>query len=173
MTGKSLLYNKKSISLADNFRFGIVVSDRNKEITDKLLQGALKVLENSGVKADDIIVRHVPGSFELPLGAQWLAEYDDELDAVICLGCVIQGGMPHCTFIGQSVSQGIASLSLEYNIPFIYGVLTVDTIDQAIEKTGDIKGNKGEEAADAAIKMVLLQNELESEDDDDYFYIDQ
>jgi 6,7-dimethyl-8-ribityllumazine synthase len=93
------------------------------------------------------------GSFELTLGAQFLAEYDD-LDAVICLGCVIQGETPHFTYICQGVTQGITQLNLEYNIPFIFGVLTTNTQQQAIDRAGGKHGNKGDEAAVTAIKMA-------------------
>ena len=107
-------------------RFGIVVSDWNSEITWALLDGAVNTLKQHGTEDENIIVKHVPGSFELTLGAQFLAEYDD-LDAVICLGCVIQGETPHFTYICQGVTQGITQLNMEYNIPFIFGVLTTNT----------------------------------------------
>jgi 6,7-dimethyl-8-ribityllumazine synthase len=102
----------------------------------------------------------VPGSFELTLGAQFLAEYDD-LDAIICLGCVIQGETPHFTYICQGVTQGITQLNLEYNLPFIFGVLTTNTRQQAIDRAGGKLGNKGDEAAVTAIKMAALQRETE------------
>jgi 6,7-dimethyl-8-ribityllumazine synthase len=105
-------------------------------------------------------VKHVPGSFELTLGAQFLAEYDD-LDAVICLGCVIQGETPHFTYICQGVTQGVTQLNMEYNIPFVFGVLTTNSQQQAIDRAGGKHGNKGDEAAVTAIKMAALQQELE------------
>jgi 6,7-dimethyl-8-ribityllumazine synthase len=105
-------------------------------------------------------VKHVPGSFELTLGAQFLAEYDD-LDAIICLGCVIQGETPHFTYICQGVTQGITQLNLEYNLPFIFGVLTTNSQQQAIDRAGGKHGNKGDEAAITAIKMAALQHETE------------
>ena len=141
-------------------RFGIVVSDWNHEVTWSLLNGATNTLLKYGVSPDDIIVKHVPGSFELTLGAQWLAEYDD-LDGVICLGCVIQGETPHFTYICQGVTQGITTLNMEYNIPFIFGVLTTDTLQQAVDRSGGKHGNKGDEAAITAIKMAALQIDLE------------
>ncbi|MDX2414381.1 MAG: 6,7-dimethyl-8-ribityllumazine synthase, partial [Bacteroidales bacterium] len=107
-----------------------------------------------------IVIKHVPGSFELPLAGQYIAEYDD-VDAVICLGCVIQGETPHFTYICQGVTQSIASLNLEYNIPFIFGLLTCDTQQQAIDRSGGKHGNKGDEAAVTAIKMAALQSEME------------
>jgi 6,7-dimethyl-8-ribityllumazine synthase len=153
-------YDPELVPDASEMRFGIVVSDWNKEITWSLLNGALKTLKKHGATKKNIVVKHVPGSFELTLGAQFLAEYDD-LDAVICLGCVIQGETPHFTYICQGVTQGITQLNLEYNIPFIFGVLTTNNQQQAIERSGGKHGNKGDEAAVTAIKMASLQREIE------------
>jgi len=153
-------YNPDTVPSAEEMRFGIVVSDWNNEVTWSLLKGATETLIKHGIDKDDIVVKHVPGSFELTLGAQWLAEYDD-LDGVICLGCVIQGETPHFTYICQSVSQGITTLNMEYNIPFIFGVLTTNTLQQALERAGGKHGNKGDEAAVTAIKMAALQREME------------
>ena len=141
-------------------RFGIVVADWNSEVTYSLLDGAVKTLNRHGVTSDDIIVRHVPGTFELTLGAQWMAEYED-LDGVICLGCVIQGETPHFTYICQGVTQGITQLNLDYNIPFIFGVLTTLDLRQALDRAGGKHGNKGDEAAVTAIKMAALQGLME------------
>ncbi len=141
-------------------RFGIVVADWNSEVTYSLLDGAVKTLNRHGVTSDDIIVRHVPGTFELTLGAQWMAEYED-LDGVICLGCVIQGETPHFTYICQGVTQGITQLNLDYNIPFIFGVLTTLDLRQALDRAGGKHGNKGDEAAVTAIKMAALQRLIE------------
>jgi 6,7-dimethyl-8-ribityllumazine synthase len=145
---------------AHKMRFGIVVSDWNMEVTWSLLDGAVKTLKKHGATDNNIVVKHVPGSFELTLGAQFLAEYDD-LDAIICLGCVIQGDTPHFTYICQGVTQGITQLNLEYNLPFIFGVLTTNSQQQAIDRAGGKLGNKGEEAAVTAIKMAALQYEIE------------
>ncbi len=153
-------YDPESIPNAHNMRFGIVVSDWNKDITWSLLEGAVKTLKKHGVVEKNIIVKHVPGSFELTIGAQFIAEYDD-VDAVICLGCVIQGETPHFTYICQGVTQGITQLNIEYNIPFIYGVLTVNTKEQAVERSGGKHGNKGDEAAVTAIRMASLQSDME------------
>jgi 6,7-dimethyl-8-ribityllumazine synthase len=153
-------YNPETVPDASDMRFGIVVSDWNNKITWSLLEGAVRTLKKHGTPASDIVVKHVPGSFELTLGAQFLAEYDD-LDAVICLGCVIQGETPHFTYICQGVTQGITQLNMEYNIPFIFGVLTTNTFEQAEERAGGIHGNKGDEAAITAIKMAALQREME------------
>jgi 6,7-dimethyl-8-ribityllumazine synthase len=141
-------------------RFGIVVSDWNSDVTWSLLKGAMSTLKKHGANERNIIVRHVPGSFELTLGAQFLAEYND-LDAIICLGCVIQGETPHFTYICQGVTHGITQLNLDYNIPFIFGVLTTETHKQAEERAGGKRGNKGDEAAVTAIRMAALQKEIE------------
>jgi 6,7-dimethyl-8-ribityllumazine synthase len=153
-------YDPEIVPDAGDMRFGIVVSDWNNEVTWALLNGAVKTLKKHGTKSKNIVVRHVPGSFELTLGAQFLAEYDD-LDAVICLGCVIQGETPHFTFICQGVTQGITQLNMEYNIPFIFGVLTTNDQQQAVDRAGGRLGNKGDEAAVTAIKMAALQKEIE------------
>jgi 6,7-dimethyl-8-ribityllumazine synthase len=153
-------YDPESVPNASDFRFGIVVSDWNREVTWALLDGAIKTLNKHGATDKNIIVKHVPGSFELTLGAQFLAEYDD-LDAVICLGCVIQGETPHFTYICQGVTQGITQLNMEYNIPFIFGVLTTNNQQQAVDRAGGKLGNKGDEAAVTAIKMAALQRGME------------
>ncbi len=153
-------YDTKNIPDAGEMRFGIVVSDWNGEITAALLAGAVNTLRQHGASEDNIVIKHVPGSFELTLGAQFLAEYDDT-DAVICLGCVIQGETPHFTFICNGVSEGITRLNMEYNIPFIFGVLTTNTYQQAADRSGGIHGNKGDEAAITAIMMAALQRQME------------
>jgi 6,7-dimethyl-8-ribityllumazine synthase len=161
MATKNLsVYNPDLVPDAGDMRFGIVVSDWNMEITWALLDGAVGTLKKHGAKEKDIVVNHVPGSFELTLGAQFFAEYDD-MDAVICLGCVIQGETPHFTYICQGVTQGITQLNLEYNIPFIFGVLTTLDQQQAIDRAGGKLGNKGDEAAITAIKMAALQHKVE------------
>lgn len=157
-------YNPEIVPDARRMRFGIVVSDWNREITWELLNGAVKTLQKHGTTDKNIHIKHVPGSFELTLGAQLIAENDD-VDAVICLGCVIQGETPHFTYICQGVTQGITQLNLEYNMPFIFGVLTVDSQEQARERAGGIHGNKGDEAAITAIRMAALQNEIENNPD--------
>ncbi|HLN19715.1 MAG TPA: 6,7-dimethyl-8-ribityllumazine synthase [Bacteroidales bacterium] len=154
-------YDPEKIPDARRMRFGIVVSDWNREVTWALLDGAVNTLHKHGATDKNIIVKHVPGSFELTVGAQFIAEYDD-VDAVICLGCVIQGETPHFTYICQGVTQGITSLNLEYNIPFIFGVLTVDTMEQAKDRSGGKHGNKGDEAAITAIRMAALQSDMEN-----------
>lgn len=154
------VYDPASVPDAKGMKFGIVVSDWNNNVTWALLKGAMDTLKKHGVTEKNILVKHVPGSFELTLGAQFIAEYDD-VDAVICLGCVIQGETPHFTYICQGVTQGITSLNMEYNIPFIFGVLTTNTMLEATERAGGVHGNKGDEAAVTAIKMAKLQSEME------------
>jgi len=153
-------YNPDQIPSAKGMIFGIVVSEWNSDITNALFDGAYNTLLKHGAKEDNILVKHVPGSFELTLGAQFMAEYGD-LDAVICLGCIIQGETRHFDFICQSVTHGITELNMNYNIPFIFGILTTENMDQAIARAGGKHGNKGIEAAITAIKMAALQKEME------------
>lgn len=153
-------YDPETVPDAGKMRFGIVVSDWNRKVTHALLEAATITLKKHGATDNNIVIRHVPGSFELTLGAQFLAEYDD-LDAIICLGCIIQGETPHFNYICQGVTQGITQLNLEYNIPFIFGVLTTLNLEQAMERAGGRHGNKGDEAAVTAIKMAALQREME------------
>ena len=152
-------YNVKSIPPADEFRFGIVVAEWNLEITNALLNGAYQTLKKHGASEENILKKYVPGSFELTLGAQFIAEYC-KVDAVICLGCVIQGETPHFDYICKSTTHGITELNLTYNIPFVFGVLTTNTLQQAKDRSGGVLGNKGDEAAITAIKMVALQQEM-------------
>ncbi len=155
-------YDHSDIPDAGNMRFGIIVSDWNNDITHSLLTAARNSLIRHGAKADNIIEKHVPGTFELTFGAKLVAETYDP-DAVICIGCVIQGETPHFTYICQGVTQGITRLNLEYEIPFIFGILTTDTHQQAVDRAGGKHGNKGDEAAITAIKMVSLLKESEEE----------
>ena len=160
-------YNADFIPSAYNMKFGIVVADWNSEITWELLNGAVKTLKKFKAREENIIIKHVPGSFELTLGAQHIAEYTD-VDAVICLGCVIQGETPHFNYICQGVTQGITQLNLDYNIPFVFGVLTTLDQQQAKDRSGGKHGNKGDEAAITAIKMVAQMRDMEKGID---FYI--
>ncbi len=152
-------YNPESIPDAGSMRFGIVVSDWNGDITMALLDGAQKTLLKHGAVSENIIVKHVPGSFELTHSAKMIAENDNP-DAVICLGCVIRGETPHFTYICQGVTEGITRLNLDYKIPFIFGVLTTDTHQQAVDRSGGKHGNKGDEAAITAIKMAELSRDM-------------
>lgn len=157
-------YNPNEIPSAKKMKFGIVVSDWNDTVTHALLDGAYKTLLEHGAKEENILVKHVPGTFEITLGAQFMAEYAD-LDGVICLGCVIQGETRHFDFICQSVTHGITELNMNYNIPFIFGVLTTSNLEQAKERAGGKHGNKGVETAVTAIKMAALQSDMEKLED--------
>ncbi len=140
-------------------KFAVLVSEWNEEITESLFQGAFETLLEHGIKRENIIRANVPGSFELSFGAQLYAQMKN-IDAVICLGCVIRGETPHNKYICDSVAQGLKDVSLKYNKPVIFGVLTTDTRQQALERAGGKHGNKGEDAAIAAIKMVSLINNI-------------
>lgn len=131
----------------------VVVSEWNSEITEALYSGAFDTLLHYGILREKIVRKTVPGSFELSLGAQWMAQ-KAEVDAVICLGCVIQGDTKHFDFICQAVSQGLTDVSLKYNKPVVFGVLTPNTHQQALDRAGGKHGNKGNEAAVTAIKML-------------------
>jgi len=140
-----------------NVKIGIVVSEWNETITNALKEGALTVLHEAGVEKEQIIVHYVPGSFELPFAASMMMDADEMVDAVICLGCVIQGETRHFEFISQAVANGIMRISQDYGIPVIFGVLTCDTFEQARERAGGKYGNKGVEAASTCLKMIELQ----------------
>jgi 6,7-dimethyl-8-ribityllumazine synthase len=146
---------------AGDFRFGIIWSEWNLEVTEALKNGALNTLLAAGVKEENIVVRTVPGSFELTLGAQYMAE-NTKVDAVICLGCVIQGETRHFDFICDAVAKGITNLNIKYNKPFIFGVLTPDNQQQALDRAGGKHGNKGDEAAITAIKMLSLSKSFKT-----------
>lgn len=137
--------------------FAIVKASWNEEITNGLYQGAKELLEHAGVEAEQIKTMVVPGSFELPLGAQWAIE-KYEVDAVICLGSVIRGETAHFDYVCQAVSQGIKDVNLSYNLPVIFGVLTDDNIVQSRARSGGEHGNKGVEAAATAIQMLALRD---------------
>jgi len=132
----------------------IVVSRFNSFITDRLLEGALDALRRHGVEEEGITVVRVPGSFEIPLGVQRAA--GQKVDAVIALGALIRGGTPHFDYLSAEVTKGVAQVMLETGIPVSFGVLTTDTVEQAIERAGTKAGNKGAEAAQSALEMVSL-----------------
>jgi 6,7-dimethyl-8-ribityllumazine synthase len=144
---------------ASGKRFGIVASRFNELITKKLLEGAIDCLIRHNAKQDNISIVWVPGAFEIPSVAKKIAK-SGKYDAVICLGAVIRGNTPHFDYIAAEVSKGIASIGLDQNIPVIFGVLTTDSIDQAIERAGTKSGNKGWDAALSAIEMVDLFSKL-------------
>lgn len=141
------------------YTIGIVVAEWNKEITGALLSGAVDFLTGIGVEENKIAVHTVPGSFELSLGAQYLAARQ-HIDAVITLGCVIQGETRHFDFICDAVAHGVTNVSLKYNKPVIFGVLTPDNQQQAEDRAGGKHGNKGIEAAETALKMLVLRDGL-------------
>lgn len=143
---------------AKGLKFGIIASRFNDFITNRLLDGALDVLNRSGAKSDDIEIIKVPGSFEIPLIAKKMAA-GKKYDAIICLGTVIRGDTPHFDYISAEVTKGIAAVSLESGMPVSFGILTTDTIEQAIERAGTKSGNKGGEAALVAIEMANLCKE--------------
>jgi 6,7-dimethyl-8-ribityllumazine synthase len=146
-------YDKNSVPDASSMKFGIVVSEWNPEITEKLKEGAYNTLLAHHVKPENIIVTYVPGSFELVYGARYLAK-KAAVDAVIVLGCVIRGDTPHFDYVCSGVTQGITQLNAKGKIPFIFGLITTNDLQQAKDRTGGIHGNKGDEAAITAIKMV-------------------
>jgi len=141
--------------LAADLKFGIVASRFNEFITQKLLEGALDALKRHGASDEAIEVAWVPGSFEIPLVAKKMAE-SGKYDAVICVGAVIRGSTPHFEYIAAEVTKGIAQAALTTGVPVIYGVITTDTIEQAIERAGTKAGNKGFAAAESAIEMANL-----------------
>jgi len=153
-------YDPTTIPDASAMKVGIVVAEWNYDITSKLMEGARSTLIRNGVSPDNILIRWVPGSFELVYGAKLLAR-KSEVDAVIVLGCVIRGETPHFDYICSGVTQGITALNLQYEIPFIFGLLTNNTMQQSIDRAGGILGNKGDEAAITAIRMVALNKEAQ------------
>ena len=155
--------NSIEVAKTSDYVVGIVWAEWNTEITNALKEGAIKTLIENGVLKKNIIVKTVPGAFELTLGAQWIAEHT-EAEAVICIGCVIQGETKHFDFICNAVAQGITDLNREFSMPFIFGVLTTDNLQQATDRAGGKHGNKGDEAAITALKMLALEEDLMSED---------
>ena len=149
---------------AENMKFGIVVSEWNHQVTGPLLNGAMRTLREAGCLEHNIVVRYVPGAFELTLGAQFFAEYTD-VDAVIALGCVIRGETPHFEYVCQGATQGITQLMVNWNMPIAFGLLTTEDLQQALDRAGGKHGNKGDEAAATAIKMVNLQKDMETSAD--------
>lgn len=140
-------------------KFGIVVSRFNDFVTGRLVDGAVDALVRNGVQENDVDVVKVPGAFEIPLVAQKLCN-QKRYDAVICLGAVIRGATPHFNYVSAEASRGVAAVGMGADIPVMYGILTTDTVEQAIERAGAKSGNKGWEAAMAAIEMVNLYKKL-------------
>ncbi|WP_321332843.1 6,7-dimethyl-8-ribityllumazine synthase [uncultured Bacteroides sp.] len=146
-------YDFNSVPRAEEMKFGIVVSEWNSKVTRALLDGALSTLKKHGAKTENIFVKTVPGSFELVFGANQMIEYSD-LDAVIILGCVIKGDTPHFDYVCMGVTQGVAQLNVNGDVPVIYGLITTNTMEQAEDRSGGKLGNKGDECAITAIKMI-------------------
>lgn len=146
-------HSGKNILDVSDKTFAVIVSEWNEEVTESLYSGAVDTLLKHGATKEHIVRKNVPGSFELSLAAQWMAE-QAEIDAVICLGCVIQGETRHFDFICDAVAQGLTQVALKFNKPVIFGVLTPDNQQQALDRAGGIHGNKGDEAAITAIKML-------------------
>lgn len=136
-----------------NYRIAIVVAEWNSEITNALSSGAISRLIDEGVKSENIIVKSVPGAFELTLASQFMVQKSD-IDAVIAIGCVIKGDTPHFEYICQGVTTGITEVNLKFNKPVIFGVLTTNNEQQALDRAGGKHGNKGDEAAVTALKML-------------------
>ena len=144
---------------AEGYRFGLVVSRFNDFISSKLVEGAVDALKRHGATEEQLLLVKVPGAFEIPLAAKKLAE-SGKVDAVICLGAVIRGSTPHFDYIAAEVSKGIAMVALDTKVPVAFGVLTTDNLEQAIERAGTKSGNKGWDAALAAMEMVNLFKQL-------------
>ncbi len=152
-------YDKQTIPNAKDFRFGIVVSEWNPTITENLFQGAFDTLKEHGAINDNIVRWNVPGSFELVYGCKRMTTCYDMLDAIIAIGVVIQGETKHFDFVCEGVTQGIKDLNIQGDIPVLFCVLTDDNLQQSIDRSGGKHGNKGTEAAIAAIKMAQLRKE--------------
>ncbi|MBO4306812.1 MAG: 6,7-dimethyl-8-ribityllumazine synthase [Bacteroidales bacterium] len=153
-------HNAAGIPSGEKYRIGVVVAEWNDNITYAMTDGATETLQHYGVAGNNIVVKHVPGSFELTTGADLMLKNDASLDAVICIGCVIQGETRHFDFICQAVSQGLTNVALKYEKPVIFSVLTTNDMQQALDRAGGKHGNKGVEGAVTALKMIKLQQEL-------------
>ena len=148
-------FSQKGVADVTDKKFALVVSEWNTEVTESLYAGAVKTLLENGAQKQNLVRIDVPGSFELSLGAQKMAQ-QESIDAVICIGCVIQGETKHFDFICDAVAHGITNVSLKYDKPVIFGVLTPNSQKQALDRAGGKHGNKGDEAAITAIKMLSL-----------------
>ncbi len=154
-------HDASKIPSARDMKFGIVVSEWNPEVTNALMNGAISTLLKYEVEEPNVIVSHVPGSFELTQGARQLIKQTN-VDAVLCLGCVIKGDTPNFDYVCQGVTKGITDLNVKQKKPVIFGVLTTDNQQQALDRAGGKHGNKGDEAAVTAIKMVALARSLKN-----------
>ncbi|MBL6871356.1 MAG: 6,7-dimethyl-8-ribityllumazine synthase [Flavobacteriales bacterium] len=164
LAGKNLsIENLFSVSNPSKLKIGIVVSQWNDKITQRLLKGAQEALENSKIFSKNIIVKYVPGTFELPLGAQYLFE-KNMVDGIICIGCVIQGETKHFDYVCQGATNGIMKIGLRYNKPAIFCVLTDQNEQQSLDRSGGKHGNKGTECAISCLKMIELNLDISSPD---------
>ena len=152
-------YDKQNISNGADYKIGIVVSEWNESITGKLMHGALETFKENGVSEENILIKTVPGAFELPLGAQALLEFN-KLDGVITIGTVIQGETKHFDYVCSGATQGIMTVMLNYNTPISFCVLTDNNMQQSIDRAGGKHGNKGIECAVSLLKMIQLQRSL-------------
>ena len=152
-------YDHASVPDGSAYRIGIIAAEWNAEVTDVLLQGAIDTLLEHGVKEENLIVRRVPGTFELSSAADIMLD-SQYPDAVICIGCVIQGETRHFEFICQAVSQGITNVAIKHECPVIFSVLTTDTMEQALDRAGGKHGNKGVEGAVTALKMLAFKESV-------------
>ena len=155
-------YNSGDVPDASGMKIGVVVAEWNSEITIVLKEGAVQTLREHGVQDCDIILRHVPGSFELTAAAQMMTQYTF-VDAIICIGCVIRGETPHFDYICQGVTAGLTQVSINSGIPVIFGVLTTNNHEQSLDRADGKHGNKGVEAAITAIKMVALRRDFQQD----------
>ncbi len=153
-------YNKENIPNGADFKVGIVVSEWNDTITNNLFEGAKQALLDNGVPESNILVRHVPGAFELPLASQFMLDNTD-VDGVVAIGVVIQGETRHFDFVCQGATQGLMNVMLEYNSPVSFCLLTDNNIQQSIDRSGGVHGNKGIECAIACLKMIAMKKSFE------------
>lgn len=158
MSNSGFRLNSIPTSFISNIKVGIVVSTWNDHITSELLKGAIEELKMNGLLSDQILVSEVPGAFELPLAAQWMFQKSDEIQAVICLGCVIKGDTPHFDYVCLGATNGIMEVGLKFNKPCIYGIITTNNEQQAFDRIGGPNGHKGKEAAQTALQLLALQN---------------
>lgn len=152
-------YDPTAVPDGSEYKIGVVAAEWNPEVTDALLKGAVDTLKEHGVKEENLTVRRVPGTFELTTAAEIMLKYGN-LDAVICIGCVIQGETRHFEFICQAVSQGLSNVGIKHGRPVIFSVLTTDTMQQALDRAGGKHGNKGIEGAVTALKMLAFKKSL-------------
>lgn len=166
-TAEKNKFSMRPVPSAKGMRIGIVVAEWNKDITSKLLEGACATLQKAKCKKYDTIIKWVPGTLELPMAAQILCE-NDCCDAVIALGSVVRGDTPHFDYVCRGAFDGLMQVQLEYDTPITFGILTTEDRQQALDRCGGKLGNKGSEAAEAAIKMLALKYEVEDSIPDDF-----